>query len=328
MDRAWSWVREALLAIGLIVILLGAMVVMTGTTPPMVVVESGSMMHEPEGAVGHIDPGDIILVMSLDRTSIVTWAEATEKGGSADGYRSHGMPGDVIIYRKNGGNDTPIIHRALLRATANLTEEAETPGVCQSGVWDSSLSGPNREGLCVITFDVPGTEVVNATSITLELDYPCHPHGTLIISDWEPEHTGFLTTGDNPTTNGCQIDQMRAIRSGGDPHAPGSWGLLDENGRPVKTVRIDWVEGVAGPELPWFGAVKLAASANAGAVTQQTWIAILLTVAAFVSIPMLLDVGINRLLKGVPEMVAELPSEASPPASSGMDAADSSEGEE
>ncbi len=304
MDRAWSWMREALLAIGLILILLGAMVVMTGTTPPMVVVESGSMMHDEVGAVGIIDPGDIILVMSLERRSVITWAEATEAGGEHEGHRSHGMPGDVIIYRKNGGNDTPIIHRALLRALANLTEEAAAPGVCSSGVWDPSLKGPDSEGVCVLTFDVPGTGITNSTSISIDLDYPCEPHGTLSIRDWKPQHTGFLTTGDNAKTNGCQIDQMRAVRGDSDPHVSGSWGLIDENGQPVKAVRIDWVEGVAGPELPWFGAVKLAASANAGAVPRHAWNAILLTIAAFIAIPVVIDLGINRLLKGAPEMHA------------------------
>jgi len=302
MDQAWSWVREALLALGLIVILLGAMVVMTGSTPPMVVVESGSMMHDSDGGVGFIDPGDIILVMSLERQTIITWAEATEEGGLNEGYRNHGMPGDVIIYRKNGGNDTPIIHRALLRAVANSTEPAAVPGECSSGVWDPTLEGPGYSGLCVITFDVPGTVIVNSSSISIDLDYPCHPHGTLSIRDWKPKHTGLLTTGDNAQTNGCQIDQMRAVRGSDSPHVGGSWGLIDENGQPVQAVRSDWVEGVAGPELPWFGAVKLAASANAGAVTQKSWNAIFITIAAFIAIPVVIDLGINRMLRSAPEL--------------------------
>ena len=31
------------------------------------------------------------------------------------------MPGDVIIYQKNGGTDTPVIHRAILKALRNET---------------------------------------------------------------------------------------------------------------------------------------------------------------------------------------------------------------
>ena len=41
-------VKEIFLAIGLVVLLLGSMFISTGTFPPMVVVESGSMMHDDE----------------------------------------------------------------------------------------------------------------------------------------------------------------------------------------------------------------------------------------------------------------------------------------
>ena len=85
----------------------------------MVVVESKSMMHEDDGSLGAIDPGDLIMVMSNDRADVVTFVEATEEGNENFGYESHGLPGDVIIYRKNGGTDTPVIHRALLEAVAN-----------------------------------------------------------------------------------------------------------------------------------------------------------------------------------------------------------------
>ena len=44
MGEAWSWAREALLASGLIATLIAVLVLMTGSWPPMVVIESGSMM--------------------------------------------------------------------------------------------------------------------------------------------------------------------------------------------------------------------------------------------------------------------------------------------
>ena len=72
--------REVTFAIGLVTILLGSMWVATGSFPPLVVVESGSMMHEDEGSVGAIDPGDLILVMNPERVEIVTYVEATEEG--------------------------------------------------------------------------------------------------------------------------------------------------------------------------------------------------------------------------------------------------------
>ena len=92
-----EFAREATLAIGLVTILLGSMWIATGSFPPMVVVESGSMMHEDEGSVGAIDPGDLVLVMNPNRVEIVTYVEATQEGNDNFGYETHGMAGGVII---------------------------------------------------------------------------------------------------------------------------------------------------------------------------------------------------------------------------------------
>ena len=118
-------VREIFLAVGLVVLLLGSMFLSTGSFPPMVVVESGSMMHDDEGQIGVIDPGDLVLVINPERKNVVTFVEATDPLDDNFGYESHGMGGDVIVFKKNGGTDTPVIHRALLKAIAN-----------ESGGWD------------------------------------------------------------------------------------------------------------------------------------------------------------------------------------------------
>ena len=54
--------REVTLALGLVVLMLGSMWVATGSFPPIVVVESGSMMHEDDGPVGAIAPAVMVLV--------------------------------------------------------------------------------------------------------------------------------------------------------------------------------------------------------------------------------------------------------------------------
>jgi len=256
--------REVTLAIGLVTILLGSMWVATGSFPPMVVVESGSMMHEDEGSVGAIDPGDLVLVMNPDRVEIVTYVEATEEGNENFGYESHGMAGDVIIYRKNGGLDTPVIHRVLLKALAN-----------SSGGWD-----------------VPGTPLMNVDRITWTLDYECPYHGgtyNLKIDNWEPPHEGYLTTGDNPDSNGCNIDQLRATSPDASETYIRGNGLKDENGDPVLAVKDEWIVGVAATEIPWIGAAKLAISGTSSQVTDSTWRSLALLVAIIVATPYLLE---------------------------------------
>ena len=69
--------REILLAIGMIVLLIGGLYAHTGTMPPLVVVESSSMIHSEQGEIGSIDAGDLILVQETSFENIVTFAEAT-----------------------------------------------------------------------------------------------------------------------------------------------------------------------------------------------------------------------------------------------------------
>ncbi len=247
-----EWLREAFLAIGLVFLILGGLWVATGQFPPMVVVESGSMMHDSEdGSLGAIDPGDLVIVISPDRKNIITYVESKQVGNDNFGYTSHGMNGDVIIYSKNGGSDTPVIHRAILKAVLN-----------------NSINGEK-------TWDVLGTNILNVSSINLILDYPCKYHGgsyNLEIKNWQPNHSGYITTGDNPDTNGCKIDQIAA--TGQD----GRNGLKDELGNPVMAVKDDWVMGIASSEVPWIGAIKLLTSGTHGFVTDETWFNLSLTI--------------------------------------------------
>ena len=83
--------RELFLAGGLVSLLLGAMFLSTGTFPPMVVVESGSRMHDDDGKIGVIDPGDLVLVINPARKNVVTYVEATDTNEDNFGYKSHGM---------------------------------------------------------------------------------------------------------------------------------------------------------------------------------------------------------------------------------------------
>ena len=254
-------VREIFLAIGLVVLLLGSMFISTGTFPPMVVVESGSMMHDDEGQIGVIDPGDLVLVINPERKDVVTFVEATDPLNDNFGYESHGMEGDVIVFKKNGGTDTPVIHRALLKAIEN-----------ESGGWD-----------------VPGTTLLGVQSINWTLEYACESyHGNdydLRIENWVPAHEGYLTTGDNEDSNGCRIDQLSA--TGQD----GRNGLLDENNNPVTAVKDEWIIGIASTEIPWIGAAKLFFSPppSASYVTDRTWTMLGLVIASILIAPSVVE---------------------------------------
>ena len=167
-------------------------------------------------------------------------------------------------YRKNGGSDTPVIHRAMLKAVAN-----------SSGGWD-----------------VPGTTLRNVDSITWTLDYQCPSYhgGThdLEIKSWVPSHEGYLTTGDNLDSNGCKVDQR--VATGDDPRN----GLTDENGNPVLAVKDEWVVGVASTEIPWLGAAKLAFSGTSHQVTDTTWRSLAMVIAGIISVPYLVELVSER----------------------------------
>ncbi|MBI31597.1 MAG: hypothetical protein CMB72_03230 [Euryarchaeota archaeon] len=301
MSNSYGWIREILLAAGMILVLYSSLVLMTGSSPPMVVVESQSMMMDENSRIGSIDPGDIILVTDSDKRDVITYAEAVEPGSRFEGYSTHGMPGDVIIYKKNGGNDTPVIHRAILFVSANETTKIQTDGTCLEGELDEQLIASDGSiGACILTWDVEGTSISNVSSINMNLTgYSCISHGYLVIQNWIPEHEGYLTSGDNPKTNGCTVDQLIATGSSGS--GPHYFGLRDEFGNPVTAVRSDWVSGIAGPEIPWFGIVKLAASSNSSEVTSDAWTNLFLAVAILLGSVMVIEKTMSYLISSSPE---------------------------
>jgi signal peptidase len=108
--RLLTDVVGALVIVGVVLAALAAAT--GGAWPPVLVVESGSMMHASTdthyGRLGSIDPGDVLLVRPFTGT-VHTWAEG--------GPEHYGRPGEVIVYAPNGDRanlTTPrIIHRAM-----------------------------------------------------------------------------------------------------------------------------------------------------------------------------------------------------------------------
>ena len=212
--------RDVGVAAALVALILLAMFAYTGQWPPLVVIESNSMMHGDDNLshVGIIDTGDLVLVQKIDDVGdIVTYAEGCSKG-----YKTYGDYGDVIIYNPNGNTDvTPIIHRAMIYLEVNsdgISYRSESlrdlPGVKwsvsdPSDSWDHLTSS--------LTINNVG---YSGTPVTIDI-------GALGL----PLKDGFITKGDhNPS-----IDQPYRSRN----------------------IELDWVVGKARGEIPWFGLLKL-----------------------------------------------------------------------
>ena len=306
--------REMLLAVAMITFLVLGLWAHTGTMPPLVVVESSSMIHEENGEVGSIDAGDLILVMDTPYDNIITFAEASDRSNKYHGYETHGMEGDVIIYHKNGDEGTPIIHRAILRVEPSQTTSPNRLAVNDSdycpngGTWDSAVEDEDGEiGTCVLTWSVPGTNVTNSETITIRFDgynagyYDCKrmAHANvepyLVVWNWQPKHSGIVTLGDN---NQCSVDQGGLVVNG-------SSGIHSASGV-AGPVREDWLVGVAGGEIPWLGTVKLMLSGADSPGTQyvpgSSFLFLAMVIGGIIFAPVGLEVMLKKIMQESPEM--------------------------
>ncbi len=323
-DPLKTLLLEMALAVGMIACLVGAMFIHTGSMPPLVVVESKSMIHEEGGELGSIDAGDLILVHDQPGDTIVTYAEATDPDNTAYGYQQHGLEGDVIIYAKNGEGGTPIIHRAIMRVVAEetvLPDRTATTPCPEEATYDAERTAEDGlPGSCILTWSVPGTSVKDVSNVTVRFDgtdaayYDCERpahagvEAHLVVWQWEPEHEGMLTLGDN---NKCSVDQGAGATNG-------SAGVHSPSGV-VGPVRDSWVLGVAGGEIPWLGTVKLMVggpdSYGTRDVPSSSFIALFVVLGAVLLLPQVSEQTFRWWLNRSPELTElakrELDQEAS-----------------
>lgn len=224
--------RDLLVALAVVGGILLLLFLYTGNWPPPVVVESNSMMHVdqaeyegntgdtradgvPYGRIGTIDPGDLVLVKSVDEAaSISTYALGDDE--------HYGMPGEVIIYFKDGPRPgTPIIHRAMTYIQVEGQDSVRTYHVQWSDGWTytGEQGCQTSSDTRVCTFGSDGVTIP-------ELD----------MQGKSFDESGFLTKGDNDAGNPAP-DQVIGITDG--------------------LVQVDQIQGVARAELPWFGLIKL-----------------------------------------------------------------------
>lgn len=229
IKRGYEWIpalwRDVVVAIVVIMIVMGGLWVYTGqpiSQAPLVVVESGSMMHPdpPYGRLGTIDPGDLILVKASNsgKGDIVTMyggISPTDDRHPGEGDREgYGHPGDVVIYRQDqcpDGRPTPIIHRAITWVEVENVRGSKVFSYHdEQGRWQSRVPEVH----------LPEIQITNERGF---------------------DHSGWVTKGDNPQTN-RPADQNQICR-----------GAL---------IQPDWLVGKARGEIPWIGLLKFIIQGN------------------------------------------------------------------
>jgi len=253
--------RDAGVALVVVAAILIGMFAYTGLWPPLVVVESNSMMHGSDNMshIGVIDTGDLVLVKKVAAPSDIK----TYMDGYSTGYETYGDFGDVIIYRKGGADgSTPIIHRALIYLQANPDGRSYSAPSLEDiikGKWTTG-DPDNTWNNITSTLTIFG---IGFMGLTVPIDV------SALLQGGDAE-SGFITKGDHNSN----IDI---------PY----WG--PEIG--YRPIDITWVVGKARGEIPWFGLLKLwsthtlKSTAPSNSV-RNLWIAL----AIIIVVPILIDV--------------------------------------
>lgn len=249
------------LAVGLV---FGLLFVITGSWPPVVTVQSNSMMHVNEteyrsgsgdtrtdntsfGRLGTIDPGDLVLVDSVDDPEDVqTFANASDE--------RYGLPGDALVFKRTGtGADLTVIHRAMTYVEPDGEGRNRTYTVEWTDAWrppPEELATCQREPHYTCTFDERGVFIPELGVYECPSGGPARSGGLGSQRCPAPEPKpflgpGFITKGDNEATNP------------GADQAPTRRGESALNPQPVA---MEQVQGVARGEVPALGLIKVAFS--------------------------------------------------------------------
>ena len=261
LTGALGVVRDIAVSAGIVALILVSLYSYTSVWPPMVVIESNSMMHGSDSQIGVIDTGDLTLVKAIkDRHDVVTYVEATCATNPKHGFKTYGDFGNVIVYRKNGLAEIPVIHRAIAWIEYNA----------------SASNPPNR-----YVGDVPDLHIYNVTEFTLiNVGYQNQKitinlnaiFRSSAVSTSRAAHSGFVTHGDH---NPAQVDQES---------------LRVQQGSLVEPVKVDWVVGRAEGELPWFGLFKLWITGhNSSIFPESSKNGLIITVFLLIAVPISVD---------------------------------------
>ncbi len=279
----WLFLRDAGIALLLVVLILVAMFAYSGLWPPLVVIESNSMMHGDDNLshIGTIDTGDLVLVKKVNRPNQIE----TYVDGLSNGHRTYGDYGDVVIYKKGGSNTlTPIIHRAMIYLEPNsdgLSYRSESLQNAPTGSWSVF---PENDTWYHLTGSLM---LLNVGYDHLNVQIDVSGIIRYFQLNGSPAQAGFITKGDHNS----MTDQLY-------------WG-------PYPLVKFNWVVGEARGEIPWFGLLKLwyshsiASPAPSNSV-RDLWIAIALIIATPIVIDVLLALKEKRGQSAIKAQKSEL----------------------
>lgn len=254
----------------IIALLLLAVFVYAGMWPPVYVVESASMQHSDDRSfIGTIDTGDLVIVQSSDGSEVRTYVESYP-----DGHRTFGDYGDVIVYERYGrSDDTPIIHRAMLRLEYNSTSSSfDVPSLAAlpADKWGNGLSEEGRwwnlTGV-VEVYDVGYRSALLRVDLSSLLDY---------YADRNLEHDGMITMGDH-----------NVAFSGGQ-----YVGIYDQSSAAIcrEPIMDEWLVGEAKAEVPWLGLIKLWVNGDLPASTpDNSKTGLMVVLALVILVPLALD---------------------------------------
>lgn len=173
-------VKEVLIVVAVTAVIVGiimtSLMIYSGMSRPLTVVESKSMQHSDDTSyLGIIDTGDMVVMVSPDKTSVTTYVD-----GYQNGYCKFGSYGDVIIYYRGNGQN-PVIHRAIIWLDYD----------------DGKISAPSLKDYPADRWDNPGTWDDLTGELTLK-DLP-YKDGTkdVTMDLTKITRSGYLTMGDN-----------------------------------------------------------------------------------------------------------------------------------
>ena len=101
--RFWKeMLKDIMFALGVVIVMVGALFAYSGTWPPFVTVDGQSMLP-------NMRQNDLVIIKGPDRAGVMTYNYSVPGG-----YKRFNDYGDVIVYWPFGdASKTPVIHRAM-----------------------------------------------------------------------------------------------------------------------------------------------------------------------------------------------------------------------